>query len=160
MKNFYTEDVFETSSRRIGKHEMFHGQMFVVFIQFSAQERLIFLKKRLVILLRIFKNNLKFLTCVVFENIFRRSRFFLVEAFPLGHLQFHLIQTIRSNQFKNELLICLLKLCVDIHLHLPIGLADEIPDIKILPIDLKQPLNYYCFHQTTSNLLLNCHQMW
>lgn len=86
MKNFYTEDVFETSSRRIGKHEMFHGQMFVVFIKFSAQERLIFLKKRLVILLRIFKNNLKFLTCVVFENIFRRSRFFLVEAFPLGHL--------------------------------------------------------------------------
>ena len=70
MKHFYTEDVFETSSRRIGKHEMFHGQMFVVFIQFSAQERLFFLKKRLVILLRIFKNDFEIFNMCCFRKHF------------------------------------------------------------------------------------------
>ena len=70
MKNCYTEDVFEMSSRRIGKREMFHGQMLVVFIQFSAQERLIFLKKRLVSLLRIFKNNFEIFNMCCFRKHF------------------------------------------------------------------------------------------
>ena len=82
MKNCYTDDVFETSSRRIGKREMFHGQMLVVFIQFSAQERLIFLKKRLVSLLRIFKNNFEIFNMCCFRKHFWEVQVLLGGSFP------------------------------------------------------------------------------